>query len=213
MASLSLRSAAILAAMFLPALAEAAPILPTSYDMVNGNSGSHNYWDQIYNGAGCVTCDNSPLSGGQGDLTDGIIAADNWFVVEFPAGNGPYVGWALDPLITFHFAPGATIDSLTIYTDDADGEGGVSQPSGVRINGEVFNIDPAPGAEPKSFTFGDLNLTGDIQLELFRTTSWVFLSEVQFDSGTPTAVPEPMSLTLLGSGLAVLAGKRLRRKR
>jgi hypothetical protein len=213
MRSLGLRTAAILAATFLPAWAEAAPILPTSYDMLNGNSGWYNYWDQIYTGAGCVTCDNSPLSGGQGDLTDGIIAADNWFDAEFPAGNGPYVGWALDPLITFHFAPGTTIDSLTIYVDDADSEGGVSLPSGVRINGQLFSIGAAPGAEPKSFTFGDLNVTGDVGLELLRSGSWVFLSEVQFDSGTPTAVPEPMSLTLLGSGLAALAGKRLRRKR
>jgi len=213
MRSLSFRTAAILAAMFLPALAAAAPILPTSYDMLNGNTGSYNYWDQIYTGAGCVTCDNSPLSGGQGDLTDGIIATTNWFDAEFPPGNGPYVGWTLDPLITFHFAPGTTVDSLTIYVDDADGQGGVSLPSGVRINGQLFSIGDAPGAEPKAFTFGGLNLTGDVGLELLRSTSWVFLSEVQFDSGTATPIPEPMSLTLLGSGLAALAGKRLRRKR
>ncbi|MBL8499530.1 MAG: hypothetical protein JNL77_02930, partial [Nitrosomonas sp.] len=74
-----------------------AALTPDSYNMLNGNTGSYNYWDETYSGAGCVTCDNAVLSGGRGDLTDGIIAADNWFVTEAPAGNGPYVGWTLDP--------------------------------------------------------------------------------------------------------------------
>ncbi|MFV2066020.1 MAG: hypothetical protein ACC645_03505 [Pirellulales bacterium] len=34
------------------------------------------------------------LSGGLGDLTDGVIATENWYIVEPPDGpNGPYVGW------------------------------------------------------------------------------------------------------------------------
>ena len=78
------------AAMLVGGTAGAAAVTPDSYDMLNGNTGSFQYWDQIYNGAGCVTCDNAALSGGRGDLTDGVIAANNWNIDEAPAGNGPY---------------------------------------------------------------------------------------------------------------------------
>ncbi|WP_156797016.1 hypothetical protein [Nitrosomonas sp. Is79A3] len=67
-----------------------AGLMPDSYSMLNGNTGSYNYWDETYTGSGCVTCDNAALTGGRGDLTDGIVATDNWFVTEAPAGNGPY---------------------------------------------------------------------------------------------------------------------------
>ena len=51
----------------------AAPVTPDSYNLLNGNTGSFQYWDQIYTGAGCVTCDNAALSGGRGDLTDASL--------------------------------------------------------------------------------------------------------------------------------------------
>ena len=54
----------------------------TSYSMPNGNTGSYTYWDDTYSGSGDVTVSNSALSGGTGDLTDGVIAGDNWFVTE-----------------------------------------------------------------------------------------------------------------------------------
>ena len=205
----------VLAVTALPLSAHAASILPTSYDMLNGNTGSYNYWDQIYNGVGCVTCDNAPLTGGVGDLTDGIIAANNWFIDEAPAGNGPYVGWTLDPLVTFNFASGATINSMTIHVDDANGAGGVSTPAGIRINGGAFLPIVDPGTStPLSFTFNGLNVTGSLGLELFRSNAWVFMSEVTFD-GDPgqTAVPEPGTLTLLGTALSGLIARRRRKTR
>jgi len=70
-----------------------AGVAPDSYDMLNGNTGSYNYWDETYNGSGCVTCDNAALSGGRGDLTDGIIATETglspkrrWATVLMSAG-------------------------------------------------------------------------------------------------------------------------------
>src|SRR5687768_17614164 len=75
-----------------PITTQAAPILPTSYDMLNGESGTFTYHDETYNGSGSTTTDLAPLSGGVGDLTNGIIAASNWFVTEL-VPNGPYVGW------------------------------------------------------------------------------------------------------------------------
>ncbi|MDE2388709.1 MAG: hypothetical protein KGN35_06445 [Betaproteobacteria bacterium] len=41
-----------------------AGAVPDSYNMLNGNTGSYNYWDETYSGAGCVTCDDTALTGG-----------------------------------------------------------------------------------------------------------------------------------------------------
>jgi hypothetical protein len=195
-----------------PGAAAAAPILPTSYDMLNGNTGSFTYWDESYSGLGNTSVDNAPLSGGLGDLTDDIIAADNWFVTEAPAGPGPYVGWTIDPIITFRFAPGNVINSLTIHVDDSNGAGGVSVPDGIRINGGPLMLltDPVTST-PLSFLFDGLNLSGEIQLELIRKNQWLMLSEVDFDGVIhPTQVPEPGTLALFGIALSGIA-IRLRR--
>lgn len=72
--------------------AQAGQIAPVSYDMLNGETGSFTYYDETYNGSGNPQGTLSALSGGLGDLTDGVIASQNWNVAE-QAANGPYVGW------------------------------------------------------------------------------------------------------------------------
>lgn len=109
----------------------AAAVIAVSYDMPNGNGtatgGFFNYWDRDYTGNGSVapisaphTNDGEALSGGLGDLTDGVIATQDWFFVESAAGDGPYVGWQdIDPRITFHFASSVTIDTVTLHLADS----------------------------------------------------------------------------------------------
>ena len=212
--------------------AQAAPIFPSTYDMLNGNgvasSGSFNYWDLNYSGAGAMTTtDNAPLSGGLGDLTDGIIATDNWLNVENLAGTGPYVGWrdgnsllAPNPTVTFRFAGPVNLNSITIYVDDSGGAGGVSIPSSVDIGYEGFGytnfvlVDPDPSFAPVSFTFSGLGLSGSaFDVRFNNGNEWVFASEVTFD-GSPTSVPvpEPATGLLLLSGIAAGAYRRRRRK-
>lgn len=199
-------------------VAMASPILPTSYDMPNGDGvisgGSFNYWDLNYTGTGNTSLDNDPLSGGLGDLTDGVIASGNWSAVENVEGTGPYVGWRAglngNPQITFHFDPGSTIETVTVYVDDANGDGGVDLPDSVIINGVTFDIDQfLAGAEPKSFTFSNLGFVGDtMTIDLIASSEWVFASEITFDS---QPVPEPMTLAVLGAGAVALVRKRKRK--
>lgn len=196
-------------------VAMASPILPTSYDMPNGDGvasgGSFNYWDLSYTGTGNTSLDTSPLAGGLGDLTDGIIASGNWSDVENVAGTGPYVGWRAglngNPQITFHFDPGSTIETVTVYVDDSNGNGGVDLPDSVIINGVTFDVDQfLAGAEPKSFTFTDLGFVGDtITIDLIASSQWVFASEITFDS---QPVPEPLTLAVLGAGVLGMARRR-----
>ena len=199
--------------------ANAVAIKPISYDMPNGTTGSYNYWDKNYTGNGNTTGDFAPLSGGLGDLTDGIIPTGNWSVEEPPrGGNGPYVGWRnIDPTIKFNFGGSTNIDSVTIYVDDSNGSGGVSVPGSVDLSmgGSVasINLTDPPGSAPTSYTFSNLGFSGsslDLTLNRKHYGSWIFLSEVTFEgSQQTTAVPTPALLPgLIGMGITAVRKKK-----
>lgn len=218
----------------------AIPLSPSSYDTANGNGvasgGSFNYWDAEYSGAGATTTDGAALTGGRGNLTDGVVAAANWFDIENGGGTGPYVGWCracgaattADPTITFRFTPGAletyVFDSVTLYLDDSNGAGGVQPPSAVSVKigaDPAFSTpvtDPDDGA-PLSVTIDLGGTIGEqIAIQLFHNNQWVFLSEVAFEGRIIIRddfgdVQAPASLALFGAGLVGLGALSRRYRR
>lgn len=199
-----------LCAVVVAGTAGAVQVNPVSYDMPNGSQGAYDYFDDTYNGAGCITCASAALSGGLGQLTDGVIPTENWNIVEAPAGPGPYVGWSdFNPTITFHFGSSVAVDSVTFHFDDS-GFGLVAAPASVTIGATTYNVIDPVGTDPFAFTVSGLGFVGsDLSVTINRTNSWSFLSEVTFQS----PVPEASTGAMWAAGLGVLVGLARRRKR
>ncbi|MGV8988636.1 MAG: VPLPA-CTERM sorting domain-containing protein [Cypionkella sp.] len=209
--------AAMSLALALMSPAQASVITATSYSMLNGDGqahgGSNNYWDGSYNGTGSTSTDRSALSGGTGDLTDGVIATQNWNIVENTLGTGPYVGWSnFSPTIDFFFAALTNFTSVTFHFDDSDGSGGVFQPASVNVNGAGHAVPDHPGPSPFAYTVDLTGLTTDqLTVNIFANGPWIFLSEVTF-AGQIAAVPLPAGGILLLGALGGLACLRRRTK-
>ncbi|HEX7945707.1 MAG TPA: PEPxxWA-CTERM sorting domain-containing protein [Phenylobacterium sp.] len=221
MAFSKLSIAGVLAALALSSPAAATQIFATSYDTPNGDgqahSGSFNYWDLNYTGSGATNVDGAALTGGLGDLTDGVIASDFWFNTENNAGTGPYVGWRGDvgvhnPTVDFHFAGLPTINSITIYLDNSQ-TGGVGTPDQILVDGVSQAFTGPAGGTIGSVTLGGLNLTGDHHtIQFFQNTTfvWTFVSEVTFD-GT-AGIPEPATWAMMIAGFGLVGGTMRRRR-
>ncbi len=220
----------LLAATLLALAAGAAQtdqIAVTSYDTPNGDGqahgGTYNYWDTPYNGSASagatnidgITTGGNALSGGTGKLTDGVIASDYWANTSNSAGTGPWVGWLQSPTITFHFAGNVDLTEIKFYVDNS-GQGGVSAPDAVIVDGVSFanTLYQTPGG---STTLSTIDITGldlhsdSVTVTLQQSNAWVFLSEVQFFSST-SAVPETGNLAMMLGGLSLL-GFMARRRR
>ena len=193
-------------------LMQAAVINSTSYSMPNGNTSSYSYWDESYTGSGNSSANGSALSGGLGDLTDGVAADNNWFVTEAPPGAGPYVGWNnVNPIITFYFGGVINFSRVRIHFDDSQ-NGGVTAPSSVTINGSNFGVTDPAGVAPfwADFDVSGLASTDQLSFQLNRNTEWVFASEFEFEDDSLSAVPEPATMFLMGGSLSALALLRRR---
>ena len=164
-------------------------LVPVAYDMLNGETGSYTYFDDNYNGDGDNQAPLAPLSNGVGDLTDNVIATENWNVTWLP-----YVGWkSIEPTITFHFDHVVPVETVTLHLDDSNGSGGVYPPTDVSIAmGDIvleFEVDDPSGGEPFSVTFAELGLSGDtLEITLlddyFSTSRYMMLSEVELYGGS-----------------------------
>lgn len=186
-----------------PVSSVAGKLQPASYDIPNGQLGGDvpNFFDDTYTGSGAKTTPLAPLTGGLGDLTDGVIATGGW-----GSQHVAYVGWAaLDPTLTFRFPNNVTLTNVRFYFDDAE-YGGVDNPAGVTISSggksqSASIADPA-GNAPFVFDF-PVSLTGstfDIVPQR-NTGRWVMLSEVQFtglDNGAAATFPGILNTGNLG---------------
>ncbi len=158
-------------------------IMPVTYDLINGETGSYDYFDDAYDGDGDNSVPLAPLTNGLGDLTDGVVATEHWNVT-----SEPYVGWvSVDPTITIRFDATVNISVVVLHMDDDGGGGGVHVPDDVTIvMGDqtlVFPCTDPPANEPCTFTFEDLGLSGDtLELTLadYSTSGYMMLSEVEF---------------------------------
>ncbi len=164
-----------------------AVVAPVSYDMQNGQTGTYSYFDDIYDGNGDNTQPLAWLTGGLGELTDGVIATQHW-----NTNNAPYVGWSsLDPTITFHFAQSVNIESVVLHMDDSSGGGGVHVPTDVRITmGDTtitFPCTDPPGDATVAIACDELGMSGEtmeIVISDYSSGGYMMLSEVEF-FGTP----------------------------
>lgn len=173
-------------------------IIPVAYDMPNGGTGAYDYHDDKYTGSGNHFADYEALSGGTGDLTDGIFTTDHWDAAEAPAGAGPYVGWInVVPTITVHLPSAVPITLVSVHVDDSNGLGGVYLPTSIDItlNGDTYSATPIqrpdyatqwidiliPSTEAPT---GTLTITLNHPVQ----TTWVFADEFQVNT-----VPEPVA--------------------
>lgn len=101
------------------ALAAADGLAPVSYTTNNGQLGPGGllYRDDLYSGDGNPRQDNSRLSGGLGQLSDGVQNCSDDPGKDCGSGPGwAWVGWQSDPTITFHFGNRIDFKTVRIYT-------------------------------------------------------------------------------------------------
>jgi hypothetical protein len=198
------------------------------YSTPNGQSGFTTYHDDTYNGSGNPNVDGSALSGGTGQLTDGVLGTDN----IFDNGTFDWIGWqSIQPTITFHLAQPSVLDTLSFRSaNESSMFNDVAVFGGANVS---FSNDGTTFFGNFTYNTPDSDRTGDqsrwVDIPLGQATAsfvrvqlldgvkvgeglkpWIFISEAQV---LGTAVPEPGAWGLLGSGLVAVAAWRRSRGR
>jgi hypothetical protein len=136
------------------------------------------------------------LSGGTGELTDGVIPTTGWNV-----DSVPYVGWlSAAPTIRFHWERTAEIHGVTFSFFNSNGQGGVIAPQEITLTSGgqtvTYSLPSSSPVGPLTIAMSELELVGDyLDAQIVKGTGWVMLSEVTFEG---VYVPEPRTAMLLG---------------
>jgi hypothetical protein len=191
-------------------------IVPTSYTMPNGGPGTYFYGDALYSALGAPTgTPYATLTGGSGELTDGVLPSDVW--INEP---DPYVGWLevastnlgefctpgspgcnpelpTPPTINFQFAGSFTFRTVRIFVDDPPGQlGWVSAPSRVEISVTGWILTyfiNATRTGQRWYTFNVDQIPADsaVTVRLFYDNHWIMLGEVEFWDEVLTDAQDP----------------------
>ncbi len=222
----------VCAGLSLPATA--SPLVVSSYDTYNGNTGTYDYFDYTYSGASPAGNDlitRAPLYGGTGILTNGSPPIYNWSAgQEGVGGSGNWLDISSGDTISFYFASAVHLSSITVWVDNTVGVSPVGQlvlgtPTTVPLGqiptlsgtyttytapAQAVNSDVGLVTATDYFTINGLNFTGNGVAVQFISggTGTLMIGQVAF-TGT---VPEAPNTLLSFSGFALLALRARRRR-
>jgi hypothetical protein len=160
-------------------------IFPVSYDVQNGNTGAFTYQDDSYAGQGDRTVDGAYLTGGLGQLSDGIVSSLwSW---SSQADAAPWIGWQYtDPDVRFVFDEEKFVDTINLHTL-ANRQAGIDvwDSVAVSLDGGAPTLFPLNAS---AFTDNSLHSVAlpinaratTVRLSLVSDWEWGFLSEVEF---------------------------------
>lgn len=182
----------------------AVALTPVRYAMTNGQTGTWTYHDDTYNGTGNPSLDATELTGGLGQLFDGIVGGDR---IGTDLGNGPayeWVGWNnVIPTITFDFDTPKALTSIAIHSNNEGNTVGLFGSVTLEFSNDGSNWTSAGAAVVRTTTTMERrDKRARFMVIPFQRTArylratfadgwepWIFISEIDFNRP-----PDPVQL-------------------